>query len=100
MSTVVTPASGVKEVTAIKASGTLRGTDDQKAIECKTINVTLTNLSNVHVLFTGAWDGYLLKGVIRSIEKAYKHLKVNAMRENIAKEQARQLLTKKLEAKV
>ena len=47
----------------------------------------------------------ILKGVIRNIEKAYKHLKINAMRENIAKQQAKDKLslalqTKKVEAKV
>jgi hypothetical protein len=100
VATVVAPAIGVKEVKAIQVSGTLRGNTNQKASEVKTLNIALKDINDIQILFTGAWDGHLLKGVIRNIEKAYKHLKVNAMRENIAKEQKRQLLTKKLEAKV
>ena len=86
------PAIGVG-TNASQASSTLRGTQVQKANECKSINVNLTNLSNVQVLFTGAWDGHLLKGVIRNIEKAYKQLKLNAMREQIAKQQVKDKLS-------
>jgi hypothetical protein len=97
------PAIGVtvtpKPAPASVTSAPLRGTVTQQANECKSINVNLTNLSNVQVLFTGAWDGHLLKGVIRNIEKAYKQLKVNAMRENIAKQQAKDKLSNALKIK-
>ena len=91
--TVVAPAIGANAATA---SATLRGNTEQKANESKSINVNLTNLSNVQVLFTGAWDGHLLKGVIRNIEKAYKQLKLNAMREQIAKQAAKDKLSNAL----
>ena len=76
------PAIGklVEPSKAAEVSSSLRGTPEQKANEVKTLTVTLTSLVDIKVVLAGAWDGRLLKGVIRHIERHYRGLKLNAMR--------------------
>jgi hypothetical protein len=73
----------VEEPTAEQARDILGGTYEQRQSEVKKMVVTMTNAADVHVELFGFWDGKLVRAATNSIERYYRKLKGDRLRESV-----------------
>jgi hypothetical protein len=71
-----------QELRAADIKQELSGTINQRETELKTILITMQHGEKPNVVFTGFWNGHLVRNAENAISRAYRHQRHKSIRAN------------------